>query len=92
MSQYKLLGFEKSKTKNKMYDAIIQNNKTKRLIKVPFGSSIHKNYSDKTGLNVYPHLIHGDKKRRTNYRKRHKVYLKKGYYSPSYFSWVFLWD
>lgn len=91
IQQNKLIGFEKSNRKNKMYNAILKNIKTGKQIKVPFGDKTYMNFSDKTGLNAYPHLIHGDKKRRTNYRKRHKVYLKKGYYSPSFFSYHFLW-
>ena len=90
-TEYKLLGFEKSKAKGKMYVATIENKKTKRKIRVHFGSSSHSNYQDKTGLNLYPHLIHGDKERRRLYRARHKVYLKDGYYSPSFFSWSYLW-
>ena len=88
---YKLIGFEKSKTKFKMYDGLIQNRKTKKIVRVPFGSTEYQNFQDKTGLNLYPELIHGDKERRRLYRARHIVFLKKGYYSPSYFSWFYLW-
>jgi len=92
MSKWDLSGFKKSKTRGKMYDAILKNklarNKTVRL---PFGSIFYENYWDKTGLNLYPHLIHGDKKRRKSYKARHKVYLKDGYYSPGWLSYNFLW-
>ena len=89
-TEYNLLGFEKSRRRGKQYAAILENKKTKRKVRVNFGSMM-ENYRDKTGLNLYPHLIHGDKNRRRLYRARHKVYLKDGYYSPSFFSWYFLW-
>ena len=89
-TDYKLLRFEKSKSKGKMYSAILENKKSKKKIRVNFGSMM-ENYQDKTGLNLYPHLVHGNKERRILYRARHKVYLKDGYYSPSFFSWFYLW-
>lgn len=90
-TDYKLLGYTKSKTKHKKYDAILQNKTTKKTYKVPFGSTLYENYRDLTGLNLYPNLLHGDKKRRTLYRARHKKDLKEGYYSPGYFSYYVLW-
>lgn len=89
-NDYKLIGYKKSNTKNKMYDAILMNKQTKRTVSVPFGSMM-ENYQDKTGLNLYPQLIHGDKERRRLYRARAKGLVKKGYYSPSYFSFYCLW-
>lgn len=91
MKYYDLLGFEKSKKKGKMYDAILLNKKNSKIKRVPFGSSEYENYRDITGLNLYPHLIHGNNERRRRYRARHKVFLKKGYYSPGLFSFFFLW-
>jgi len=90
MKTHRLLGFEKSQTKNKMYDAVLMSNDEK-LFYIPFGDKRFENYQDKTKLNLYPHLIHGDEKRRRRYRLRHRVYLKKGFYSPSYFSYYHLW-
>ena len=63
MKNHKLIGFKASETKNKMYDAMLLSN-TGNLIKVPFGDKRYENYQDKTKLNLYPHLIHGDKERR----------------------------
>ena len=91
IKDYELLGYEKSKSKGKMYNAILKNKNTNRFIRVPFGSSDYENYTDKTGLNLYPHLIHGDKNRRRLYRARHKGFLKDGYYSAGWFSWFILW-
>ena len=98
---YKLVGYRKSKTRNKMYDAILRprhysskdrhTRGSPRDVVVPFGDKRYGNYQDKTGLNLYPKLIHNDKARRKNFRARHEGYLKKGYYSPSYFSYYVLW-
>ena len=90
-SDHKIFGFQKSKTTGKMYDALLLKTGSPKLIRVPFGDNSMGNYQDKTGLNLYPHLIHNDKKRRKSYRARHKGYLKDGYYSPSWFSWSLLW-
>ena len=89
--EYKLVEFKKSDNKNKMYYAILENKTTHKRVKVHFGDSKMMNYQDLTGLNKYPHLIHGDRLRRERYRARHRVFLKEGYYSPSYFSWTVLW-
>jgi hypothetical protein len=91
MDEYKLKGFEVSKVKDKMYNAVLVNKKTKREKRVPFGSRTYKNYRDATGLNAYPNLIHGDKERRKRYHQRHEKDVKEGYYSPGYFSLRFLW-
>jgi len=87
---YKLIGYRKSKTKHKMYDAILRSNDGKYKY-IPFGDIKYENYQDMTGLNLYPNLIHNDKERRKRFRARHKGFLKKGYYSPSYFSYYILW-
>jgi len=90
-AKYGLVGYDKSRRKHKMYDAILIRKKDNKIVRVPFGDKRYENYRDATGLNLYPHLIHGDKKRRTAYRARHKGYLKQGYYSPGYFSMYYLW-
>jgi len=90
-SEYNLQGFRKSTRKGKMYDALLINKDTGKIIKVPFGDSTMGNYQDKTGLNLYPQLIHGDKKRRSAFQSRFKHFLKDGYYSPGDFSFRILW-
>jgi len=90
-NDYKLIGYKKSNTKNKMYDGILQNKQTGRTVSIPFGDKRYENYQDKTGLNLYPQLIHNDKERRRLYRLRHKKDLKDGYYSAGMFSWNLLW-
>ena len=89
MADYSLLGFEPSHRKLKKYDAILQNKKTKEKIRVPFGDKRYENFTDKTGLDLYP--THSDPVRRARYRKRHRGYLRKGFYSPGWFSWNMLW-
>ena len=87
---YEFYGFRVSKRKNKMYDAILRNKKTNKRVHVPFGDPTMENYRDKTGLNAYPHLIHGDAKRRLSFKKRHKKNAQR-LYSPAYFSYFYLW-
>ena len=83
--------FEKSKANGKMYAAIIQNKKTGDTRRINFGSSIMENFQDKTGLNLYPELIHGDLKRRHSYRARAASKVRKDFLSASYFSYFYLW-
>ena len=90
-NNFNLVNFEKSKTKNKKYDAILQNKENKKLMRVPFGDSRFQHFKDKTGLGLYSHLNHLDKSRQKNYIARHSVYIKEGYFSPGYFSMKYLW-
>lgn len=89
--EYKLIGYQRSNTAHKMYDAILENKKTKKTIKVPFGDKRYQNYRDLTGLNLYPKLIHNNPGRRKLYRARHYKDLKLGYYNPGWFSYYILW-
>jgi hypothetical protein len=88
-TSWKLLGFEKSHNKNKMYNAIIQRGDVKK--KVPFGDTRYGNYGDKTGLNAYPHLVTGNAERRRLYKIRHSKDILPGYFSPGFFSMNILW-
>jgi len=92
MNDYKLIRFVKSNTAGKMYDAVLEkrDDRTRRK-RVPFGDNKMMNYQDKTGLNLYNGLIHGDQKRRESYIARHKGFLKPGFYSPGWFSMKYLW-
>jgi len=90
-SEYKLIGFEKSNRKNKMYNGVLERKTDKKIVHVPFGDNRYSNFRDLTGLNLYPHLIHGDDKRRRLYKIRHQKDIKDGYYSAGYFSYFFLW-
>ncbi len=74
MKDYKFVKFQKSNTKGKKYDAIIENKKTGQTVTLPFGASDYEQYTDSTGLGIYSHKNHNDKIRRSLYRKRHEVY------------------
>ena len=89
-NHYKFIKFQRSNTKNKKYDAIILNKKTKRYKTIPFGDKRYKHYKDTTGLGLYSNLNHLDKNRRKNYRSRHNK-TKDNKYSSSYFSYNYLW-
>ena len=91
MKDYKFVKFLKSNTNGKKYDAIIENKKTGQTVTLPFGSNIHEQYIDSTGLGLYSSKDHNDKMRRTLYRKRHEVYIKPDMYSSGYFAWRYLW-
>jgi len=92
-SDYTLIGFEKSKSKGKKYDAKLQNKKTGKTVRLPFGAVGYETYSDKTGLGLYG--IHNDKQRLRSYRLRfRKLIQNKDYqkfYSPIWFSTQYLW-
>jgi len=91
MKDWNFEGFIKSNKKGKMYSAILKNKNNGKIKKLDFGDSTMQNYRDITGLNLYPHLIHNDKRRRRLFQARHKGFLKKNMFSPSFFSYYFLW-
>jgi hypothetical protein len=94
-SEYKFLRFEKSKTKGKKYDAILQDKTTKREVKVSFGDSNLPQWKDSTGLGLYSKKDTLDKNKRRQFRARFSALKQKAdfanYYSPLYFSYRFLW-
>lgn len=87
--KYKFLRFEKSHLLSKKYNAVLLNKETGAEKRIPFGSSLHQQYRDKTGLNIYSHLNHLDSERRKRYRLRHRAEGSK--FSSSWFSWRYLW-
>ena len=89
--QFRFIRFERSKKKSSKYDAIIEDVKTRRKQRVPFGSTLYQQYKDSTGLKLYSHLDHNDLKRRSSYLARHEKTRHKKW-SASYFSAVFLWS
>ena len=91
MNKYVLLGFEPSNRTNKKYTAVLKNKVNNNYVFIHFGDKRYQQYKDTTGLNLYKHLNHKDKKRRLNYHKRHQNFIKDGYYSPGYFSMRYLW-
>lgn len=91
MSDYTLVKFQKSKTENKKYDAILKNKKSLMLKKISFGDSRYQQYRDNTGLGLYTHLNHNDIKRKKAYQIRHAEDMHEGFFSPGYFSMKYLW-
>ena len=92
-TQYDFIGFEKSRTKTKKYDALLRDRRTGQNRRVAFGSRkpLYEQFRDSTGLGLYKHLDHNDKERQRLYKIRHaKTALKK--YSPSWFSMKYLWS
>ena len=90
-SEYKFIKFEKSEAKHKKYVAILKNKKNGNEIKVNFGDTRYQHYKDVTGLKLYSKLDHDDPERRKSFRARHKGFIKRGFYSPAYFSVKYLW-
>jgi hypothetical protein len=88
--RFRFIKFQKAKNPLKKYEAIIEDVKTRRRQKVPFGSSIYPQYRDSTGLKLYSRLDHNDEKRRQNYKARHESTRHKKW-SASWFSDTFLW-
>ena len=88
---------------DKKYSSIIPPiKKFPRWKRVSFGHKSYEQFKDsvtkKLGGGLWSHKNHGDKKRRSNYRKRHGgMKCKNGdicykiKYSPSWFSYYFLW-
>lgn len=81
----------------KKYQAILPNGK-----KVNFGDQRYEHYKDSVPKNLggklWSHLDHRDKSRRSNYRSRHRGSLNRDNvpayrvkYSPSWFSYHYLW-
>ena len=86
--EYNLLNFQRSTSKNKKYDAILQNKITGKIVKVPFGDKRYQQFFDKIGL--YSSLNHNDEERRQLYVARHRKDINLPY-SASYFSLRYLW-
>jgi hypothetical protein len=88
--EYKFIGFEVSKRKDKKYNAILQHKTSGRYKKVPFGDTAYQHYKDTTGLGAFSHLDHEDKERRRLYKLRHQK-TKDNKFSSSFFAWHYLW-
>ena len=89
-NKYIHIGFEKSHLKSKKYNALLQNTDNDLIKRVPFGASAYEHYKDSTGLGIWSHKDHLDKKRRASYRARHKGEEKRKF-SSGFFSWKYLW-
>jgi hypothetical protein len=85
--------FKKSTRKGKKYSVITPSGKT-----IHFGALEMEQFKDSTGLGLYSHLDHGDKKRRDRYLARAKgIKNKKGELtwkdpeSANYYAVRYLW-
>ena len=92
MSTYEYIGNEISHLPYKKYNMLLRKKGTKLIIRVPYGDSSHGQYRDSSGIGKYSHLNHLDKERQFRYWKRHRKFIKPGYYSPGYASMQFLWS
>ena len=91
VKDYDIIRFERSNTKNKKYNAIIQHKRNDKTYTIPFGDKRYQQYRDTTGLGLYSNLDHNDNARRALFKLRHRVHYNDKEYSPAYFSWNFLW-
>lgn len=91
MTQYDLLGFEKSHLPAKKYNAVLAEKATGREIRVPFGAVGYAQYEDTTGLGLYTKQNHLNEARRARFRQRFTGFIRAGYFSPSYFAYFYLW-
>ena len=64
VKDYDIVKFRRSESKNKKYDALIQNKRTDKMYIIPFGDKQYQHYNDSTGLGLYSNLDHNDKARR----------------------------
>jgi hypothetical protein len=88
--RFRHIRFERSKTRGKKYDAIIEDKVTKRQQRVPFGDIRYQHFSDKSGLKLYSRLDHNDQKRRAAYKARHENTRHKKF-SASWYADRVLW-
>lgn len=88
--EWKLDGFRKSSRQGKKITAMLSSKDGLRKREVHFGQRGSETYQNKTGVDV--DQVHGDKKKRELYRKRHAGEgdpNKK--YSAGWLSWWYLW-
>ena len=88
--RFRHIRFERSRTRGKKYDSIIEDKITKRQQRVPFGDVNFQQYRDTTGLKLYSRLDHNDPKRRAAYKARHENTRHKKF-TPSWYADRFLW-
>ncbi len=78
--------FMKSNRPDKKYVGIFKDG-----TKIHFGHPSYSQWKDSTGLGLYKHLDHGDKKRRDNYHARHKCSQITNKKSAGFLSCKYLW-
>ena len=91
--KYTFVKFERSKNKDKKYDAVLRNNTTGRIKKISFGASGYQQYRDSTGLKLYSSQDHLDEDRKKKYLARHAGEGNPSRkYSAGWFATNFLWS
>lgn len=85
-SDYSFIDFEKSYKNNKLYMAILQNNKTGRLVMVHFGNKNKKYYRDTTGLNLYSNINNYNTLEQTKFKNKNKRFNRSDW-TPTRFNW-----
>lgn len=90
MKEYELIKIVPSENPKKKYTATLRNKKTQKEVNINFGGIKNVNTQYYDILGHYSKYNNYSKEKRDNYYSRHGE-VKKGYYSPRYFSHVFLW-
>lgn len=85
-SEYTFIGFDQSYKNNKLYMAILQNNKTGRMATVHFGNKNKKYYRDTTGLNLYPNINNYNTIDQTKFKNKNERYNRTDW-TPTRFNW-----
>ncbi len=97
-----IVKFERGKQKKK-YKVHLKDKKTKRKRTLSFGHKDYQQFKDRTKLQLYKHLNHGERKRMRNYYSRHSGVKTRragiakekkknnGYYTPKLLSHIYLW-
>ena len=88
---------------NKKYTAHIKHKQTHKMRRLSFGDKNYQQFKDRTPLQLYKHLNHGDRRRMKNYYSRHsgvktrkagitkEKKKSKGCYTPKLLSHIYLW-
>lgn len=96
VKDYKIVRFEKSPLRDKKYRVYLEpkfqkQGEVKRQDALDFGQTGYEHFKDSTPLKLYSKDDHNDQKRRELYRNRFRHLYDPEVYSPTYFSWNYLW-
>ena len=92
VKDYTIARFEMSPLRDKKYRVyIIRKDGKASRIYFDFGQIGYEHFKDSTPLKLYSKDDHNDQKRRELYRNRFRHLYDPEVYSPTYFSWNYLW-
>lgn len=91
VSEYRISKFEKSPISQKKYRVHLRNKTTGKEVSIDFGQIGYQHYKDSTPLKLYSSFDHNDKLRLSRYKKRFGHLYDPNIYSPTFFSWKYLW-